>query len=194
MIEIDGRFLERGLAGLSFAHASPEFCESDEPAGVPLLTSVAAKLYRPAGYLGVDHPDRAWLREQRGGQFKTDPREDCVQMPAKMDRFAARLPFGFCGELSAPRGCLAGRPEIREYSRQIESHLGNPGRNVGVIRSIRSSFIRKRDQEPGSLRPGHAGFRSRCPWCCDADYHQQGARHVARNRAIPQSRRGTVRS
>ena len=28
---------------------------------------------------------------------------------------------------SSPRGCLAGRSEIREYSRQIGSHLGNPG-------------------------------------------------------------------
>jgi hypothetical protein len=28
---------------------------------------------------------------------------------------------------SSPRRCLAGRPVIREYSRQIGSHLGNPG-------------------------------------------------------------------
>ena len=51
-------------------------------------------------------------------------------MPVKMARSAPPDNRSGCPmPLVAPsrRGCLAARPEIRGHSRQIGSHLGNPG-------------------------------------------------------------------
>lgn len=64
-----------------------------------------------------------------GRAFKRRRREERVQMPRKMARFAARPPFGL-SEVRVAVGtgdCLVGRPEKRQYSRQFGSHPGNPG-------------------------------------------------------------------
>jgi hypothetical protein len=52
-------------------------------------------------------------------------------MPGKMARSGPDHLSGcpMCWWRSSPRGCLAGRPEKREYSWQIGSHPGNPGSN-----------------------------------------------------------------
>jgi hypothetical protein len=53
-------------------------------------------------------------------------------MPGKMARSAPRPPFGLpdalVAVLTSRLSCR--KPEKREYSRQIWSHLGNPGSNL----------------------------------------------------------------
>ena len=61
--------------------------------------------------------------------LKSNRRQECVQMLAKMARSAPRPPFGVPGlrQPSAPPGCLVRTREKRKNSRRFGVHLENPG-------------------------------------------------------------------
>jgi hypothetical protein len=66
------------------------------------------------------------MRRRDVHALKTDRREDCVQMPEKTARSAARQPFGL-PQSSVSSACLARTWEKRKNSCQLDSHPGNTG-------------------------------------------------------------------
>jgi hypothetical protein len=117
----DARADQRLVADEPEGEADQDRCEGGEPRSLRRISD-------GRGRHGRSHHQRQ--REALDCHaFTSNRREECAQMPRKMARSAPDHRSGCPMRWwpSSPRGCLAGRPEIREYSRQIGSHLGNPG-------------------------------------------------------------------
>jgi hypothetical protein len=83
-------------------------------------------------------------------------------MPVKIARSAPRASFGLPELLvaSTPPVSLATRPERREYSRQFESHPGNPGLSAGGGRRFNLAAV---PGEGMSRCIAQASLRLSCP-------------------------------